>query len=501
MLCRSEILAFASAAGAADECPRTAFEAMDRVDMQFLAYASALYLVRFRGAVDEYREAVGDTPPYCSLGTTLVFQTVAGEVRICGPGDDANTSCGALVIDLGGNDSYTSPHELLNPFANPFTAVVDLGGNDRYTDDNKQGSLACGVYGLSVLADLGGNDSYSCLEAGLGAAYFGTGVLIDYAGDDMYASSKGMTQGAAHFGAGVLSDLGGNDDYICGYEGQGFGSTRGVGLLVDVAGNDNYRVSDTAMMSAAFGDRPISFAQGAAFGRRSDFGDGHSLAGGIGILAEGAGNDHYHGAIYCQGTAYWWGLGICEDKAGDDSYRCLWYSLGSAPHFAIGCMVDVKGNDRYNADAKDAVTQYQGCARDGSVGVFVDGDGDDHYFLRNRCAGAADLNSIAVFWDRYGNDIYETDLSSPYQADPPLGASATYPRMRSFRDYMVTFGFFADTLGADTYMVDPRDHEGGRKPLCAQNSSWVHHRQYPFFGYGNDGEYFVKVPEAAKEQE
>ncbi|MDZ7815772.1 MAG: hypothetical protein U5N86_07150 [Planctomycetota bacterium] len=141
----------------------------------------------------------------------------------------------------------------------------------------------------------------------------------------------------------------------------------------------------------------------------------------MGILVEGAGDDTYYGNIYSQGCAYWWSLGICEDFGGNDSYRCLWYSLGSAPHFAIGCMVDNEGDDSYNMDAKDAYVQYQGCARDGSMAVFIDGDGNDQYYLRNRCGGAGDLGSIAVFWDRFGDDLYHVSLKNPYGKDLPLG--------------------------------------------------------------------------------
>ncbi|MBN1592321.1 MAG: hypothetical protein JW941_03605, partial [Candidatus Coatesbacteria bacterium] len=239
--------------------------------------------------------------------------------------------------------------------------------------------------------------------------------------------------------------------------------------------------------SDAFG-KPISFAQGAGFGLRRD--GGRSMAGGIGALIEGDGDDDYYGHVYSQGCAYWWSLGICEERGGNDTYRCLWYSLGSAPHMAIGCMTDLYGDDRYNVDDRDAVTQYQACARDTSIGIFIDGMGDDQYFHRNRCAGTGDLNSIALFWDRYGNDLYDTYLAGPYISDPPYGSAYFYEDSGTIRDEIKTVGLFLDTQGLDTFNIDPVDYEG-TKPNCADNWNWGHNTGPYLWGNGLDIDWYA----------
>ena len=56
-------------------------------------------------------------------------------------------------------------------------------------------------------------------------------------------------------------------------------------------------------------------------GRRGDYLDGHSLAGGVGILFDQEGIDHYVSGVFGQGVGYWEGVGILWDAAGDDVYQ------------------------------------------------------------------------------------------------------------------------------------------------------------------------------------
>ena len=141
-------------------------------------------------------------------------------------------------------------------------------------------------------------------------------------------------------------------------------------------------------------------------------------------------------------------------------------------------------------------TQAQACARDASVGVFIDGSGSDEYFHRNRCAGAGDLNSIALFWDRAGDDAYLCDRRSSYAKDRSYGASATYDRFRTVRDDVPTVGAFLDTGGEDSYTEVPAlplDDEA--LPLEFGNSrSWRHNNGRRFRGVGTDVDWFVPAP-------
>ncbi len=52
-------------------------------------------------------------------------------------------------------------------------------------------------------------------------------------------------------------------------------------------------------------------------------------------------------------------------------------------HFSIGHAVD-PSSDQYNLDNPSTVGQYMGSARDGSIAMFIDGDGNDRAVLSNR---------------------------------------------------------------------------------------------------------------------
>ncbi|MDQ7779362.1 MAG: hypothetical protein RDV41_06590 [Planctomycetota bacterium] len=488
--------------------PRAAFDALAELDMNFLAFGTNLYLKRVQDAICEWRSC---GKPEAGDFKKCVFKTVAGAVEVFGTGPDKITGAGAAVtVDLGGDDSYAGRVGVPTSFAAPIALAVDLGGNDSYDGSagtaEKAGtaesagatgtagscSIGCGMHGIGAVIDLGGDDKYDCGESGLGCGWYGAGVVVDFAGNDSYRAKGLWAQGAAHAGVGLLMDLAGDDEYLCISESQGFGSTLGVGVLLDVAGNDKYLADLKGRPSAPFHGRSVSLAQGVGFGRRADFGDGHTLAGGFGILVDGAGNDKYEGGVFCQGAGYWWAMGICEDRSGDDSYSNDWYSLGSAPHFAIGSCVDLAGNDHYNVGNSGLMCQTQGCARDGCVAVFIDGAGDDTYFHRNRCAGAGDMNSIALFWDRCGDDKYTCDRKPPYHEDRSYGGAVVYPAAKALRDEVPTIGVFLDTGGADVYeeQMPESESERGPKGECGEGKRWRHNAGPTSWSFGLDADVF-----------
>jgi hypothetical protein len=225
----------------------------------------------------------------------------------------------------------------------------------------------------------------------------------------------------------------------------------------------------------------VAMAQGCGYGRRADIGDGRSLAGGWGLLVDGAGDDRYHAQCWSQGCGYWWSVGVLEDRGGDDVYENGKYSLGAGAHYAIGVQVDLSGDDQYNVGVTTTKNQFQGHARDGSIGISIDGDGNDHYCLKNMCGGCADLVSIAIFWDRRGDDIYEMKMDKDLGDAGPLGSATTYPPERSFRDDLPTVGIFLDTGGNDKFTGDPRGDKGAR-----EGGSWTEHRGPTAFGFGMD---------------
>ena len=458
---------------------RLALRALDDADRDWLAFGSVLFLARAGQALAEY--AAAEKNPV--LGFRALRLNGAGvDLLVTGTEDDEIRETASITVDLGGNDRWVGSHGASRS-PGEIVCVVDLGGDDVWEGGEEPGALACGLFGIGAVFDLAGNDTYKCKESGLGCGWFGTGVLFDAAGNDTYETATHWGQGCGYAGVGALIDLAGDDTYTIGYEGQGYGATLGAGILLDVAGNDTYLARDDGNRSDLYLGQTVSMAQGVGQGRRADLGDGHSMAGGFGVLVDGAGNDSYHAGAWSHGAGYWWSCGVLEDLGGDDTYYDGKYSLGAGAHFALGVQVDLCGDDAYNVGNTTAVNQYQGHARDGSIGVSIDGDGNDRYNLRSHCGGSADLDSIAVFYDRRGDDVY--DATSLRQGEgegwpdtPPLGTSTRYDPMRSFRDDLDTLGIFLDGGGKDDYRGGPDAWGNGK--------TWPCRRGPRFLGVGID---------------
>jgi hypothetical protein len=484
---------------------RASIDALTRLDREYLEFGSILFLTHLQRALKEYQTAVGrnvGAAPADFPGCR--FDTALGPVRILGPGVDRIDGSAFLSLDLGGDDQYAGRLGVPLSMDQPIGVAIDLGGDDTYEGGPKPVSLGCGLFGLGAVFDLAGNDRYRSAEAGLGAGYFGAGLLVDSAGDDVYILDTHDGQGSALAGVGLLIDLAGNDSYTCGFSAQGFGETLGGGLLVDVAGNDVYLARDDGNPSALYLNQSVSMAQGVGQGRRADLGDGHSLAGGIGFLVDGAGDDSYHATAWSQGAGYWWAAGFLEDLGGNDRYRNGKYSLGAGAHFAVGCQVDISGDDLYNMGNEAVVNQYQGHARDGSIGISIDGDGNDQYTLRTHCAGSGDLNAIGFFWDRRGDDTYNATYkllgpANGWTDTPPMGTATVYTPFRSFRDDLDAIGLFLDTGGCDQYGWDqPADSSAAsdQKATSPVDSGrgngreWPSNRSASSRGYGVDVDLF-----------
>ncbi len=477
---------------------RVSLELPSAIDREYLAFASVLFLTHLNRALDEFRAAPATTMPM--LASPIVLTTPVGELRISGAGSDLLDRPVALSIDLGGDDVYRGRHAVGFAPAAPIAVVVDLGGNDTYDASASTLGIASGLFGIGVVVDLDGNDSYRCRESGIASAWYGTGVLIDQAGDDRYVVDSLWGQGAAHIGVAALIDHKGNDTYTCAQQSQALGSTLGAGILLDVEGNDEYLARDDGNPSELYHGQSVAMSQGCGYGRRADMGDGHSLAGGFGVLVDGAGDDSYHATAWSQGCGYWWGAGFLEDLGGHDTYRNGKYSLGAAAHFAIGLHSDLSGNDRYNVGNAATINQYQGHARDGSIGISIDGDGNDRYKLLRHCGGVADLASIGLFWDRRGSDtfdlVYAADTTNVgWNNTPPLGGATTYPLSNTFRDDLDAVGVFLDTGGDDLYRWEGAAPEG---PPRQNGARWQSHRDPRSWGIGTDVEIYPRDTNAVQ---
>ena len=373
-------------------------------------------------------------------------RTPLGLVVLSGCGKDAYAAGDYLLtIDCGGDDTYAACAGTAD-FAHPISVSVDLGGDDAYNNtDDQRPAFGAGIFGYGVLLDAQGNDTYHTTYAGLGCGIFGTGVVYDQAGNDRY-DSFGDSEASAAFGAGLLVDLAGDDSYATYKYGQGYGFTRGCGMLIDCAGNDTYYANmEDHFNGGLYGPtHHVHFCQGSAFGRRADFTDGHSWAGGFGLLLDGGdGQDKYTGDCYVQGNAYWYSMGMCVDKGGNDVYRCGQYSQASAPHFAMRHLAGRGGDDRYTV----SIRQSMGHGRDWSIAWFEDAAGNDWYQGARTTLGTSHINSISVFWDRHGDDMY--------MAKGPSFGESEVENTGGIRDWLLTLGLFIDGGGHDQYYALP----------------------------------------------
>lgn len=345
---------------------------------------------------------------------TFSWDTPAGRVVLNGGQNDVYPPGSyLLILDAGGDDTYATAASAT--YNTPVSIVIDRAGHDRYASA-EPGAIACGCLGYAFLLDAAGNDRYVTNAAGLGTGVFGTGILIDRAGNDSY-QSRLLGQGAGVMGIGILNDLSGNDSYQCALQAQGFGGPRGFGALIDGTGNDRYVADDTKIdnPSPQTAAHNTSLAQGCGFGRRAHPGDGHSLAGGIGLLVDGQGDDQYQAGVFGQGVAYWYALGLLVDFSGNDTYEGVWYNQGAAAHYAVAALVDLAGNDRYRA----TMNQSQGHGRDFSTGWLHDRGGDDTYTCGGTAQGSSNMNGLGFLWDEDGNDTYDAppDISFGYAGD------------------------------------------------------------------------------------
>lgn len=234
--------------------------------------------------------------------------------------------CPAVALDLTGtSDTYTADCAL----------IVDVGGNDTYLN-NAGGSNILGVVppncglaitGAGALIDLNGQDRYiSGHHCGInGGASGGAGFLLDVAGDDIYSAGGGGINGGGNGGYGFLLDVAGTDSYSAGtFSTNGGGGWNGAGLLLDTGGNDSYGADGWG-------------SNGGAHDR------------GIGLLLDTEGTDSYTAtSVGANGGAHdaTTGTGLLLDGGGQgDTYSDLEGGTGTdktvAPKGSVGMQLDV----------------------------------------------------------------------------------------------------------------------------------------------------------------
>ncbi len=374
-------------------------------------------------------------------GGSLDVQTPLGRVVVGNTGNDRYDGRPAvLVIDLGGNDHYGAAGQNHWPLQ-AVSMSIDVEGNDTYSAaEPSTHSFGAGMCGIGLLFDLKGDDRYRAADQSQGFAVLGVGLLYDAAGDDQYLARAGG-QGAAVAGQALLIDLAGHDRYRITTAGQGHAGPSAAAALVDMHGNDEYEAGDEGKTYPSYQSprHTACYAQGCGRGIRADRRYGHGAAGGIGLLYDASGDDHYRAEVFGQGVGYWHGLGLLIDAAGSDCYEGHQHVQGAGVHFSAGALVDHAGDDHYHVSGKNAC----GSAHDLSVGVLEDHSGNDTYPAADLALGASVHAGVALCIDHAGDDDYQS------VGRMSLGSCA--PPSRTMRRAMHGAGVFIDLSGRDIY--------------------------------------------------
>jgi HEAT repeat protein len=319
--------------------------------------------------------------------------TPLGKIIVSGGGHHVYTNEAFLIIDTGGDNTYLNSAGGANGLlGRPISIVIDLGSNDQFIS-NRSFSQGSGVFGIGILAALGSNCTFQAKHLSQGAGFFGCGLLMTEEGNQTFEADT-FCQGAGMFGAGILWQRGGDTRYKAAQMAQGFGGTSGVGLLLDEGGNNSY-VAGGKYPCGWLPNHYFTLSQGFGYGMRPYAG------GGIGILCDLKGKNHYVADVYGQGASYWYSAGLLLDLGSNNTYDAYQYCQGAGIHLSSGELIDWGGNNAYTAGHI-----CQGAAHDYAVGILIDRAGGNKYSGNTTAQGAAINNSFAMLLDCSGNDVY-----------------------------------------------------------------------------------------------
>jgi hypothetical protein len=336
-------------------------------------------------------------------GKVLAFRdTPFGKVVVGGFGHNRYDLDAALIVDFAGDDVYAARATRAD-LGQGLNVVVDLYGDDRY-EAATDGHLAQGaaLFGVSILADHRGDDRYEAGRIAQGAGVCGLGILLDTDGRDRYAAD-GYAQGAGLLGFGLLVDTAGDDVCQAAIYSQGFAGPLAVGLLVDGAGDDQRRAGERYPSSYGTAGEFMAMSQGAGIGMRTLTADRLHLAGGVGVLVDGAGDDRSEVGEFGFGIGYFLGTGIVRDRAGNDQVDASRYGIATGAHQAVSVVLDDGGDDRWTNPHTASIAGNW----DHTASVLVDLRGDDLYQGAGITLGSATITSFAALIDGGGSDRYE----------------------------------------------------------------------------------------------
>ncbi|MCB1957245.1 MAG: hypothetical protein KDG55_16320, partial [Rhodocyclaceae bacterium] len=409
------------------------------VDVDRASLAAGLQVLA--AALAGLRDALAQA--HAAAGLVWEAETALGRVLIdLGTTDDERSLVAPLLlVDGGGDDRYHFLDDTRRP---AIALLLDLAGRDHYASAAPAAGVPVGLLGYGLLWDAGRDDDrYDGADLDQAAAVLGGAVLVDEGGNDHYAA-RGHAQAFAMGGLAVLLDRAGDDRYEALTFAQASAGPAAVALLVDAAGDDRYRLAAEPLVapSAQRPDLNVSAGQGMGIGIRADHLDGRSLAGGLGVLLDGGGDDDYQATVFAQGAGYWRGGGLLFDRGGQDHYQAIWYGQAAAAHAGLGLLIDRgRASDRYQASQSTSMA----AAHDGALAMLLDEGGDDDYRLGDLGLGAAHDTGVALFADLDGDDRYAVSSEACRAfgaaiAEQPDGPAA-----------VPNLGLFMDLGGTDRY--------------------------------------------------
>ena len=351
-----------------------------------------------------------------------------------------------LLIDWSGDDVYPMA-AATDGRAQRVSVAIDLAGNDRYTNDERAvGNFAAGHCGIGMLFDFAGDDRYSVPRNGPESRSFRR-ERAD--GRGRQRSLRGGREGTGlRRGRGPRCSLTSpaTTPTTSTRDGQGNGQPGGVGVLADLAGDDHYVANDTDIRfpSPQSSEHNVSMAQGAGHGWRGDYRWGRACRAAWGCSTTAAATTSIPAAFSGRGSDTGCGSGILIDRHGDDTYAGQWYVQGAAAHFAAGVLLEGDGNDRYAAK----MNMSHGAGHDVGVGLLADLAGDDVYHAGTLSLGAGNASGIGIFMDCLGDDSYADTTGTNNMG------YATPNRADSIRKVIPGYGLFLELGGADKYPAD-----------------------------------------------
>ncbi|MEE9443867.1 MAG: hypothetical protein V3V99_14480 [candidate division Zixibacteria bacterium] len=464
-------------------------DAAGLIDFESLFYGG----LKAVAAAEQFEKAVSDLNLEFSEDFELDFDTPYGRIVINGTENNQidGNNC-FLIVDFGGDDNYTGSAGATSRYDRGVSVLIDLDGNDNYSTANSNDiSFGAGILGIGVCYDVSGSDRYRGKVFSQGAGLFGIGILFDKEGVDDYKAET-SAQGCGYFGIGLCIDAAGNDDYYLYGDGQGMGGIGGgIGILADYSGNDVY----TAEPYSSVVDRGdyhsehvinSNNAQGVGFGRRGDGSDGHSYAGGLGVIVDISGDDQYISGNWSLGCGYWFGTGICYDGEGDDLYKSVYFTQASGAHFCNAALIDEAGDDKHILYETAGAALAFGW--DFTNALFIDRGGNDEYEAKMISYGLAQLRSFALFFEMGGADTYKY-----VEGQQGFGAASFRPDfaepklLNPYTYYAKSAGIFIDASGTDNYILRQDDKEAAAE-IYQDNAIWFTlDKDNPNFGHNNFG--------------